>query len=116
MHEQQNRMTSYYSEQETAQYSRLEVQVIRFLCDAGVMSGIDVSGEERRYSDEDLLLLRRVRRLHQDLCINLEGIEIIVRMTAHIEALQHELAHYQRMIGQVQEEEMRNNELHTGEQ
>lgn len=91
MDEQQNRMTSYYSEQETAEYSRLEVQVLRSLSDLGVMSGIKVAGEERRYSDEDLLLLRRVRRLHLDLGINLEGIEVIVRLLKRIETLQHEL-------------------------
>ena len=110
MPEQPHRVTTYYSEQETATYSRLSVQVIRSLFDAGVMSGIEVVGEERRYSDEDISLLRRIRRLHQDLGINLEGIEIIVRLTARIEALQQELAQYQRMGGHAQGETMRGNE------
>ena len=92
---QHRRVTSYYSEQETAKYSRLEVQVIRFLSEAGVMSGIEVVGEERRYSDEDLALLRRVRRLYEDLGVNLEGIEIIMRLAARVEALQRELEQYQ---------------------
>ncbi len=78
-------------------------------------SHIEVSGEERRSSDEELLLLRRVRCLHQDLGINLEGIEIIARLTARVEALQRELAQYQKMVGQTQEEKMRDNALHTDE-
>ncbi|GAC1435216.1 MAG: hypothetical protein PVS3B3_00990 [Ktedonobacteraceae bacterium] len=116
MPEQQSHVTTYYSEQETASYSHLSVQVIRSLFDAGIMSGIEVVGEERRYSDEELSLLRRIRRLHQDLGINLEGIEIIVRLTARIEALQRELAQYQRLVGHVQEEKMRDNGLHIDEQ
>ena len=95
---EQHHEISYHSEQETAKYSRLEVQVIRHLFDAGVMSGIEVIGEERRYSDEDLTQLRRVRRLYQDLGVNLEGIEIIMRLTARVEALQRDLAQYQRMV------------------
>src|SRR5258708_5348983 len=88
--------TSYYSELETVEYSCLEVEVIRQLQDAGVIKGIEVSGEERRYSEEDLAVLRRARRLHKDLDINLEGIEIILRLHARLEAMQRELEHYRR--------------------
>ncbi len=87
---QNSHFTSYYSEQETSEYSRLELEVIRSLTDAGVLSGIDVAGEGRRYSDEDLAQLRRVRRLSHDLGINLEGIEVILHLYAHVEALQRE--------------------------
>ena len=83
---------SYYSEQETAEYCRLEVQFLHQLCDSGIIQGIDVAGEERRFSDEDLTQLRRVRRLYQDLNVNLEGIEIIMRLSARLEALQRQIA------------------------
>lgn len=92
----QYHVTAYYSEQETAEYSRLEIQTIHSLAEAGVISGVQVMGEEQqRYNAADLALLRRVRRLQQDLDINLEGIEIIMRLAARIEVLQHELARYQ---------------------
>jgi len=88
--------TSYYSEEETAQYCRMEVQFIRQLYDAGIIEGIDVPGEERRFSEEDIAQLRRIRRLYQDLGVNLEGIGIIMRLQARLEALQRELEQYRQ--------------------
>ena len=96
---QSSQHTSYYSEQETAEYSRLEVQLIRQLHSAGVIESINVAGEEPRYSDEQLALLRRARRLHEDLDINLEGVEVILRLYARLEALQRELEQYRRRPG-----------------
>ncbi len=87
---------SYHSEQETADYCRLEVQVLRQLSESGVIPGIQVVGEEVRYSDEDLALLRRARRLYEDLGVNLEGIEIILRLYARLDALRRELDNYKK--------------------
>jgi DNA-binding transcriptional MerR regulator len=93
---QSSQYTTYYSEQETAEYSRLEVQVIRQLHDAGVIEGISIAGEEPRYSDEEIAVLRRARRLYEELGINLEGVEVILRLYARLEALQRELEQYKR--------------------
>ena len=87
---------TYYSEQETAEYSQIEVQMLRRLRHVGLIQGIEVADEEPRYSDTDVALLRRIRRLHRDLNINLAGIEVILRLTAHIEALQRELEQARR--------------------
>jgi DNA-binding transcriptional MerR regulator len=103
---QQNEESTYYSEQETIEYSRLEIQVIHHLCDAGIINGPEEIDKERRYRAEDLLILRRARRLHQDLGVNLEGIEIIVRLTNRIEALQRDLAQYQRILAQTRGKKM----------
>lgn len=86
--------TVYYSEQEAAEYSHLEIAVIRHLSTAQVIRGIEVAEEGRRYSEEDIALLRRARRLRDDLDINLEGIEVILRLSARLEALERELEHY----------------------
>lgn len=95
---QQSHTTVYYSELEAAQFCRLEVHVIQQLAEAGVIGGIQAVGDEQRsYSDTDLALLRRVRRLYQDLGINLEGIEIIMRLAARVEMLQRELNRYQAL-------------------
>ena len=94
---QSSHHTAYYSEQETAQYSRLEVQVIRELHDAGVIEGISVAGEEPRYSEEEVAVLRRARRLHEELGINVEGVEVILRLYARLDALQRELEQFRRM-------------------
>ena len=88
--------TTSYSEQETVQYSRLEVHILHQLVEAGVVGGMEVVGEaQRRYDAADLALLRRVRRLYHDLGVNPEGIEIIVRLSERIQMLQHEIARYQ---------------------
>ena len=91
--------TSYHSEQEAAEFCRLEVQVIRQLRDAGVISGVDVAGEGQRYSDDEVAVLRRVRRLHHDLGINIEGVEVILRLYIQLEALQREVEQYRREKG-----------------
>jgi len=83
--------TTYYSEQETAEYCQLEVRMIRRLQAAGLVEGIAISDEERRYRDEDIAQLRRIRRLHRDLGVNLAGIEVILRLIARLEELQREL-------------------------
>ena len=101
------RVTAYYSEQETAHYCRLEVQFLQQLTEAGIISGIQVTGEaQRRYDDADLALLRRVRRMYQDLGVNLEGIEIIMRLAARVEVLQRSLARYAGSPGPIAEERM----------
>jgi len=61
-----------------------------------VLPGMQAVGEEVRYNDDDLFILRRVRRLHEDLGVNLEGIEIILRLQARLEALQRELDQYKK--------------------
>jgi DNA-binding transcriptional MerR regulator len=94
----QSHVTAYYSEQQTAEYSRLELRVIQYLADAGIISGVQMVGEMQPcYDDAALVLLRRVRRLYHDLDVNLEGIEIILRLSTRIDALQRELARYQAM-------------------
>jgi DNA-binding transcriptional MerR regulator len=94
-----NYATSYHSEQETAEFCHLEVQIIRQLRDAGVIRGVDVAGEGQRYGNEELALLRRVRRLHYDLGINIEGVEVILRLYERLEALQREVEQYRREKG-----------------
>jgi DNA-binding transcriptional MerR regulator len=95
----QGRTIAYFSEQEIIQYSRLELPIIQHLVEVGIISGTAVVGEAQRcYGAADLALLRRVRRLYQDLGVNLEGIEIIVRQNVRIETLQRELSRYQAQV------------------
>ena len=88
---QTNQGTIYYTEQETAAYSQVEVPMLRRLQAYGLVEGIAISGEERRYREEDIAQLRRIRRLHSDLGVNLAGIEVILRLSVRLEALQREL-------------------------
>jgi MerR family transcriptional regulator/heat shock protein HspR len=85
---------AHYSEQETAEQSHMEVQVIRRLRSLGFIQGINVAGEDPRYSEEDLLLLRRIRRLRHDLGVNLAGVEVILHLHKQLEDLRRELEAY----------------------
>lgn len=107
----QSRLIASYSEQETAAYCRLELQVVRQLTAAVVINGVQVVGEEQRhYAAADLALLRRARRISQDLGVNLEGIEIILRLAARIDMLQQEVAQYQRIAEKAAEGQKRSND------
>lgn len=87
---QQSQATKYYSAQEIADVSHLNIQIIQQLCADGLLEGVEVAGEERRYSEEDVALVRRLYRLQRDLGINQEGAEIIVRLLKRLELLQRE--------------------------
>lgn len=87
---------TYYSEQEAADSSHVEVALIRQLQAAQLVPGIEIAGEGRRYSEDDIALLRRARRLRDDLDINLAGIEVILRLCARLDTLEKELEQYRR--------------------
>jgi DNA-binding transcriptional MerR regulator len=84
------RAPSTYSERETAALTHLGIGVLRRLRQLGLVEG-RVTGGELRYSEEDVILMRRIRRLHSDLGINLEGVEVIIHLLRRYEALQREL-------------------------
>ncbi len=88
---QSTQPVKHYSEEETATYSSMDVDAIQRLRTAGLVEGFEVIGGERRYSQEEIELLRRIRRLRRDL-----GVEVILRLSARLEALQRELEQYKR--------------------
>ncbi len=93
---QSTQPAKHYSEEETARYSNLDVEAIRRLRTVGLVEGFEVIGGELRYSEEEVELLRRIRRLRRDLGVNLAGVEVILRLSARLEALQRELEQYKR--------------------
>jgi MerR family transcriptional regulator, heat shock protein HspR len=88
----QYRSSSSYSERETAAASHLGIGALRHLRAVGLIEGEETGGE-LRYSEEEVTQLRQIRRLQRDLGVNLEGVEVIVRLLKRIEALQIELEH-----------------------
>lgn len=86
----QSRASSSYSEQETLAVSHLDQSALRHLRAIGLVEGQETDGE-RRYSEEDVVQLRRIRRLQHDLGVNLAGVEVILHLLQHLEALLQEL-------------------------
>ena len=88
---QRNHASPSYSERETAAVSHLSVSAIRRLRVLGLVEGVQVGGKQR-YSEEDVMQLRRIRRLQYDLGVNLAGVEVILRLLKLLEAIPQDLA------------------------
>jgi MerR family transcriptional regulator/heat shock protein HspR len=86
----QCRPSSSYSEQETVVASHLGPGALRHLRVVGLIEGEETGGE-RRYSEEEVTQLRRIRRLQHDLGVNLAGVEVILRLLKRLEAVRQEL-------------------------
>ena len=79
-----------YSERETAQASHLRISAIRHLRVLGLIEGEETGGE-LRYSEEEIRQLRRIRRLQDDLGVNLAGVEVILHLLKLLDAVQQKL-------------------------
>lgn len=67
---------------------------LRYYERVGIIEPTRSPGNIRLYSDEDIVLLRRVKTLMEDLGVNLAGVSIILRMSQRIVELQHRLEEY----------------------
>ena len=100
---QQYRSSSSYSEREMAAASHLGIGAIRHLHALGLIEGKEAGGE-LRYSEEEVIQLRLIRRLQRDLSINLAGVEVILRLLKRLEALQQELEQERNQTGREKEQ------------
>ena len=69
----------------------LHQQTIRSYERVGLLSPARSRGNTRLFSHADVERLRQVVRLVNDLGINLAGVEVILRLSRQVEALQQEL-------------------------
>src|ERR1700741_3272693 len=74
-----------------AELSGMHAQTLRIYDRLGLVSPRRTSGGGRRYSQNDVELLRQVQRLSQDEGVNLAGIKRIIELTNQVEALQSRL-------------------------
>lgn len=65
-------------------------QTLRYYERAGLVAPARSRGRIRLYSLQDLERVREIRRLIEDLGVNLAGVEVILRLTEQIRALQDE--------------------------
>jgi MerR family transcriptional regulator, heat shock protein HspR len=71
-----------------AELAGMHAQTLRTYDRLGLVSPRRTSGGGRRYSQNDVELLRAVQRLSQDEGVNLAGIKRIIELTNQVEALQ----------------------------
>lgn len=69
----------------------MHVQTLRYYERAGLIEPTRSRGNIRLYSQRDLARLRDVRRLMEDLGVNLAGAEVILRMRDRIAQLEQEV-------------------------
>ena len=87
---QQYQTSSSYSEQETATVSHININAIRNFRILGLIEGQEADGEWR-YSEQEIIQLRRIRRLQHDLGVNLAGVEVILHLLKRLDAVCQEL-------------------------
>jgi MerR family transcriptional regulator/heat shock protein HspR len=73
-------------------------QTLRYYERAGLLEPARSKGRIRLYSLYDLERVRQIRRLTDEMGVNLAGVEVIMRLTDHIRALEQRLAEAQAEI------------------
>jgi MerR family transcriptional regulator/heat shock protein HspR len=76
-------------------------QTLRYYERAGLVEPARSKGRIRLYSLHDLERVRQIRRLTDEMGVNLAGVEVIMRLTDHIHALEErieELEHEVRRL------------------
>ncbi len=68
-----------------------QTYTLRYYERVGIIKPSRSPGNIRLYSERDIVLLRRVRTLMDDLGVNLAGVEVILNMIQHMSELQHRL-------------------------
>jgi MerR family transcriptional regulator/heat shock protein HspR len=73
-------------------------QTLRYYERAGLVEPARSKGRIRLYSLYDLERVRQIRRLTEDLGVNLAGVEVIMRLTDRIRELESEIDHLRRRM------------------
>src|SRR6201996_1869591 len=84
-----------------AELAGMHAQTLRTYDRLGLVSPRRTSGGGRRYSQNDVELLREVQRLSQDEGVNLAGIKRIIELTNQVEALQSRIKELAEELDQV---------------
>jgi len=79
------------------------VQTLRYYERAGLISPSRSRGNVRLYSDGDIQRIREVKRLMEDLGVNLAGAEVILRMRDRMTQLEREREEMERELVKLRE-------------
>ncbi len=83
----------------------VQIHTLRYYERVGIIEPSRSSGNIRLYSERDIDVLRRVKTLMDDLGVNLAGVEVIMRMSEHLTALQQRIAELELRISSLQGED-----------
>src|SRR5919206_1164124 len=86
----------YYTIKVAAELCGLHEQSLRMYERRGLIAPRRSRGNIRRFSDEDVEQVRFIKRLVDELGVNLAGVEVILHMRQQLIAVQRELSALQR--------------------
>ena len=69
----------------------MQTHTLRYYEKIGIIEPYRSRGNIRLYSEQDIVMLRRVKSFTEDMGVNLAGVEVILRMLENISQLQTEL-------------------------
>ena len=69
----------------------IQTHTLRYYERIGVIEPQRSQGNIRLYSERDIVMLRRVKTLVEDMGVNLAGVEVILRMMQRMNELQSEV-------------------------
>lgn len=76
----------------------VHAQTLRYYERAGIIEPSRSQGNQRLYSDDDIDRLRQIKTLVDDLGINLAGVEIILRLTRKISAMEDQIEELESQV------------------
>ena len=92
MHDPLSRDEPCYAISIVSRMVGVHAQTLRYYERAGLIRPSRSKGRVRLYSQIDVERLAKIRRLTDDLGLNLAGVEIILRMTDHMAELEERIA------------------------
>jgi len=81
----------------------VHAQTLRYYERAGLIEPSRSLGRVRLYSNRDIERLRQVRTLMNDLGVNLAGVEVILRLTERIAAMERQIEEMELEIKRLKE-------------
>jgi len=69
----------------------IQTHTLRYYERIGIIEPSRSHGNIRLYSEKDIVQLRRVKTLMNDLGVNLAGVEVVLHMSQHISELQRQV-------------------------
>ncbi len=84
--------SGYYRIDATVKITGLSSETVLYCVEEGLVRPAMTDSDGPLMGPVELARLRKVRRLTQDLGINLEGVEVVLRLLDEIEALRTQLA------------------------
>jgi MerR family transcriptional regulator, heat shock protein HspR len=82
-----------------ARLTGLHPQTVRLYERLGLVAPRRTTNRNRLYSEADVERLLQIRRLTQEMGVNLAGVEVILDLLAKMERMQEELEQLRRAIG-----------------